>query len=192
VFDSDDLTELAGHVAHLWTAAADGDWSAPAGTLDWSCTATADHVVDTVLAPAFFLASRKLDGYPAFEPCTLGPSPSLTDLVEGLMTATRMLTAVVGAAPADARACIWTRPPEARGPADFPPRAGLELILHAHDIASGLGARFDPPPQLADRLRRHTRDWAFWRTPGWSPLTLAGDPWADLLRASGRLRPAPG
>ena len=36
-----------------------------AGTLEWSCTRTADHAVDTILAPAFFLASRKLDGYPA-------------------------------------------------------------------------------------------------------------------------------
>jgi hypothetical protein len=186
VFTCDDLLVLAEHVAETWTAAADRDWSAPAGTLDWSCTRTADHTVDTVLAPAFFLASRKLDGYPAFEPFTLGQAPSVPELVEGLLTAARILTAVVTVTPADARARIWNRPPEARGPADFVPRAGLELILHGHDIASGLGVAFRPPTPIAERLRQHTRTWPFWDSPGWRPLAMHGEPWADLLRSSGR------
>lgn len=187
MFDCDDLMTLADLVAEAWTTGAARDWSAPAGTLDWSCTATADHTVDTVLAPAFFLASRKLDGYPAFEPSTLGAAPSVPDLVEGLMTAARILTAVVTTAPPDARARIWNRPPETRGPADFVPRAGLELILHAHDVCTGLGVPFMPPAPLVGRLREHTRDWPFWRSPGWAPLTPHGDPWVDLLRSSGRI-----
>lgn len=87
----------------------------------------------------------------------------------------------------DARAVIWRRPHvEVRGAGDFPARAALELILHAEDICAGLGTPFAPPGDLCDRLRRHTERWPHWRSPGWSPLRMAGDPWNDLLHASGR------
>jgi hypothetical protein len=189
VFSCDDLTALTATVVDAWLRGADRDWSVPAGTLDWSCRATADHAVDTVLAPAFFLASRKQDGYPAGEPFTLGPDADAATLVEGLQTATRILLAVVQAAEPGATATIWRRPQlEVRPAADFLPRAGLELLLHAHDVCTGLGVPFSPPVDACDHLRRHTADWPFWdpEISGWSPLTLDGDPLTDLLRAAGR------
>jgi len=187
-FTCDDLEQLASIVAATWRAAADRDWSARAGTLEWSCAQTADHAVDTVLAPAFFLASRRLDAYPDG-----GWSPGLEATAEqfaaAVETTSRILSAVVTATAPDVRAIIWRRPaPESRGPADFVPRGALELILHAHDVCAGLGVAFDPPADVCDRLRAHTSDWPFWQMGGaWSPLTMADDPWADLLRASGRL-----
>src|SRR5688500_14669268 len=63
-FTADDLCALSDLVGTTWLMAADRDWSVPAGTLDWTCTATADHAVDCVYAPAFFLASRRTDAYP--------------------------------------------------------------------------------------------------------------------------------
>lgn len=186
-FSCDDLAELAGLVAAAWRAGAARDWSAPAGTLEWSCARTADHAVDTVVAPAFFLASRRQDDYPPYGVSSPGPDATPAQLAEALETAARILIAVVAAAPVDTTAIIWRRPrPETRPPADFVPRGGLELALHGHDVCAGLGVAYAPPPALADRLRRHTADWPHWRSPGWSPLTLDGDPWADLLRASGR------
>src|SRR5688500_9907570 len=116
-----------------------------AGTLEWSCTKTADHVVDAVLAPAFFLASRRLDDYPAggWSP---GENASPEQLADGLEMAARILSAVVRGAEPDTRAIIWRLPHvEARGPIDFVPRGALELILHAHDIAVGLAVDFSPP-----------------------------------------------
>lgn len=74
-FTCDDLLDLTALVARAWRDGADRDWSAPAGSLDWSCTDTAVHVVDTVLAPAFFLASRKQDDYPGFG--VFSPAPTL-------------------------------------------------------------------------------------------------------------------
>jgi hypothetical protein len=181
------MDELAGLVGAAWRGAAGRDWSAPAGTLEWTCTDTALHAVDTVVAPAFFLASRKRDGYPGFGVSRPGPDTGPAALAEALETASRVLVAVVTVAGPDARAAIWRRPAvEVRGPRDFVPRGALELALHAHDVGAGLGVPFVPPDGLADRLRRHTRDWPHWRSPGWAPLRLAGDPWADLLRASGR------
>ena len=51
-FTVEDLRELSGIVARTWSSAVDRDWSAPAGTLEWSCLRTADHAVDCVYAPA--------------------------------------------------------------------------------------------------------------------------------------------
>jgi hypothetical protein len=118
---------------------------------------------------------------------TPGPDAAPEVLAEAVETAARILAAVVTAAGPDVRAVIWRRPRvETRGPADFVPRGALELMLHAHDVCTGLGVPFVPPAELCERLRRHTRDWPHWRSPGWAPLTLAGDPWDDLLRAAGR------
>jgi hypothetical protein len=190
-FTPDDLVEVAGCAATAWRAGAGRDWEAPAGTLTWSCAHTADHAVDATLAPAFFLASRRRADYPPYGAATPGPDASPEEYAEALLAAARLLAALVTATEPDARAIIWRRPAlEVRGPADFAPRGGLELVLHAHDVCAGLGIPFTPPADPCDRLRRHTHDWPHWRTPGWAPLALSGDPWADLLHASGR-RPSP-
>ncbi|TCC10274.1 hypothetical protein [Kribbella soli] len=186
-FTVDDLRQLSDLTVSAWQDGIDRDWSAPAGGLTWNCLTTADHTVDTVIAPAVFLASRKLDSYPAYGIGTPGPDASPSVLVEALQTATRILVAVVREAGPDARAVIWRRPHvEIRGPADFPPRAGLELIFHAYDVCLGLGVPFDPPTDLCERLREHTRDWPMWTSPGWSSPTDDPDAWADLIRSSGR------
>jgi hypothetical protein len=189
-FTSDDLTTLTALVADAWRSGLDRDWSAPAGDLEWSCTKTADHTVDTVLAPAFFLASRKQDAYPEFGAFSPGSDARPDLLVEALETAARILIAVVTAAEPDARAVIWRRPQvELRGPADFVPRGGFELALHGHDVCTGLGVAFRPPTGLCERLREHTRAWPYWSSPGWSPPTMTGDPWTDLVVSSGRRPP---
>jgi hypothetical protein len=190
-FTCDDLGTLASLVADAWRSGADRDWSARAGDLEWSCTRTADHAVDTVLAPAFFLASRRRDDYPAYGVSTPGPDATPAVLAEAVETAARVLAAVVTATGPDVRAVIWRRPNiETRGPVDFVPRGALELILHAHDVCTGLGVTFAPPAELCEALRRHTCDWPHWGSPGWTSLTMTGDPWADLLQAAGR-RPRP-
>ena len=189
-FTIDDLYELTDLVARTWTSAADLNWSARAGTLEWNCIASADHAVDCVYAPAFFLASRKTDGYPAFGlDLTLGPDATPSRLVESLQTATRMLAAVVEEAPSDVRAVLFQQPNLMLGaPEDFLPRGATELILHAHDVCIGLGVPFEPPAGLARRLREHTRPWPMW-TIAWNAPDDTNDPWGDLLAASGRHRP---
>jgi hypothetical protein len=63
-FTTDDFQELSNLVVESWTEGADRDWTVPAGTVEWTCTKTADHAVDCVYAPAVLLASRRLDAYP--------------------------------------------------------------------------------------------------------------------------------
>jgi hypothetical protein len=186
-FTCDDLEELARQVAAAWRCGADRDWSATAGTLEWSCAKTASHTVDTVFAPAIFLASRKLDNYPEYGVTTPDPGAARAVFIEAVETAARVLSAVVRAAEPDARAVIWRRPViETRGPADFVPRGALELILHGHDVCAGLGVPFEPAAGLCERLREHTRSWPHWSAPGWAPPAMTGPAWPDLLRSSGR------
>ena len=183
-----DLHTLTDLVASTWTAASDLDWSVPADTVEWSCLATADHAVDCVYAPAFFLAARRTDAYPvAGSNLELGSQATPALLVESLHIATRILAAVVDRADPDVRSIIFQRTPTIGAPADFVPRAALELILHGHDVASGLGVEFEPPADLCARLREHTRPWPTWNLE-WDGLGRTADPWHDLLAASGRQR----
>ncbi len=185
-FDASDMVALSDLVAATWTAAADRDWSVRAGGLDWTCLAAADHAVDCVYAPAFFLASRRVDTFPvAGSNLELGEHATPEHLVESLQIATRLLVSLVAATETDVRAVLFRRGPLLGAPHDFLPRAALELILHSHDVCTGLGVAFDPPRDLCRRLCEHTRPWTMW-TSEWNGLPATGDPWVDLLRGSGR------
>jgi hypothetical protein len=185
-FTTEDFDQLSRLVIEAWTSALDRDWSVPAGTLEWSCFDTADHTVDCVFSYALFLASRRQASYPNFTELHALPGASPADLVEGLRAVCTMLTAVVTIAEPGARAIIWIRNGGATAPAaDFAARGGHELILHAHDVCTGLGMPFDPPRDLCQRLWDHTRDW-----PMGPPVGTTADPWSDLLQRSGRGRVA--
>jgi len=192
VFTRHHLDQLVGTVSDSWRAGADRDWSVRAGTLEWSCRQAADHAVDCTVAPAFFLASRKTDSFPdmgqwAF---TVGPEATPAQLIQALEVAGRVLAAVVADAPPSTKAVIRRRPTVQSAPAaDFLPRGALELILHAHDVCSGLAVPFEPSAELCTALIAHTADWPWGRAaPGWRKPVPTSDPWGELLSASGRSR----
>jgi hypothetical protein len=183
-FTVDDFDTLSELVLAAWGSAVERDWSVPAGTLEWSCFTTADHTVDCVFSYAFFLASRAQDAYPPF--CELHALPGATpaDVVDGLRAACTMLSSVIKTAEPDVRAILDYRPePTTGSPPDFAARGAHELILHAYDVCTGLDVPFDPPRELCQRLRDHTRGW-----PYGPVVEPAGDPWSDLLERSGRPR----
>lgn len=186
-FSVDDFTTLSDLVLASWSRGADRDWSAPAGTLEWSCRQTADHTVDCVFSYAFFLASRKEDGYPAFGVLHALAEATPADLIVGLRAASTMLAAVIVVAPPEARAAIWRHPTVQVGaPPDFAARGALELVLHGHDVCVGLGLPFEPPRQVCARLLGSTT-----RYPGGHDYRPSADAWSDLLARSGRPRPGP-
>jgi hypothetical protein len=180
-----DLRAAGDLLLDRWSAAADGDWSVPAGTLEWSCHRTADHLVDCVFSYALFLASGKRDGYPRFGEVHAVTGAGPGDLVDGLRAVLTMLTAVIGTAPSSAEAVIWRRPAVTLGrPVDFAARGGLELVLHGHDVCSGLGVPYEPDADACRRLWAHTADW-----PGHHHEVVATtDAWADVIERSGRPR----
>jgi len=181
-FSPEDFSTLTRLVLDAWRSGLDRDWSVPAGTLEWSCWKTADHTVDCVFSYAFFLASRRLDTYPPFGELHALASATPGDIVEGLQAATTMLSAVIAAAAPDTRAVIGLVPHAQNGsPRDFAARGALEMILHAHDVCSGLGIPFAPPNDVCARLRDDAHEW-----PGQARLPATDDAWSDLLERSGR------
>jgi hypothetical protein len=187
-FTCADLDMLTPLVSAAWRAGRDGDWAAPAGTLEWSCLDTANHTLDSVLAVAFFLASRKQDGYPEWE-WRVPKTENVALLPDALDAVGRVLSGVIATAPPGTAAVIWRRPePTVKPAGDFAARGALEMVLHAHDVCAGLGVPFAPPADVCLRLREHTRDWVHWTTPGWHELAATDDPWGDLLDAAGRSR----
>ena len=183
-FTAADFAAVAELVLDAWASAVDRDWSVPAGTLDWSCFDTADHTIDCVFSYALFLASRKQDAYPTLGELHLEPGSTPADVVDGLRAVTTMLTAVILEAAPGTRAVIRRHPQiETGDPADFAARGAHELILHAHDVCTGLGVRFQPPADLCRRLWDHTAGWFGVEQP-----VATADPWSDLLARSGRPR----
>jgi hypothetical protein len=181
-FTRTDFDELSALMLDGWAAAVDLDWSVRAGPVEWSCLRTAEHVIDCVFSYALFLASGKQDGYPRFGELAALDGAGPSDMVDGLRAVTTMLSAVIAAAPADRRAVIWRRPTITLGsPDDFAARGGLELILHASDIAAGLGVALAPDAERCRRLYETTGGW-----PGTVDIDPTGDPWNDLLSRSGR------
>ncbi len=95
-----------------------------------------------------------------------------------------MLWAVIVTAHPEVRAIIRRRPTvETAPPRDFAPRGALEMILHTHDISTGLGIPFDPPRALCSRLFADTRHWPQ------ESIERTDDSWSDLLASRGRPRP---
>ncbi|MFW5416174.1 maleylpyruvate isomerase N-terminal domain-containing protein [Nocardiopsis sp. CNT-189] len=151
---------------------ADADWSAPAGGLDWTCTATAVHVWDDMFGYATQLTGRRTGGYVAFEVVADdGVTPE--QLAQGLEASGGVLAAAVRTTPPEVRA--W-HPYGDAGPIGFAAMGMVEALVHTHDIAAGLGLEFTPPEEpVARALAR-----LFPQAPG------TGDPWAELLWCTGR------
>jgi uncharacterized protein (TIGR03083 family) len=185
-FSPDDFDRLSGVVIDAWISGLNRDWSVPAGTLEWSCLHTADHLVDCIFSYALFLGSRKQDGYPNFSELHAQPGATPHDLIDGLRAVTTMLWAVTVTAPPEARAVLRRFPLLETGtPSDFAARGGLEMMLHGQDVCRGLGVPLDPPRDVCERLLRHTEGW-----PGEVEIEATRDPWSDLVARSGRPRPA--
>ncbi|HEY8548149.1 MAG TPA: hypothetical protein VIL36_23990 [Acidimicrobiales bacterium] len=192
-FTPSDLDTLTSAAVAAWRAGRDRDWSVPAGTLEWSCTRTADHCVDAVLAVALFLASGRRDSYPewGWGEQLMGPAATPERLAEALGAVGMVLAGTVTVADPGTRSIIWQGSARGTGtPPDFAARGGFEMALHVHDVCAGLGVPFAPPAGVAERLREHTRGWPHWSAPGWTEAGGGDDAWGDLLRAAGR-RPLP-
>jgi len=183
-FSVDDFTRLSNLVLDAWGSAIDGDWSMPAGTLEWSCWTTADHTVDCVFSYAFMLATRRQHAYPNFSEIHAPEGAPPEDLLDGLQGACELLRATIVAAPPGTTAILGydaSLKPWVGARDDFAARGAHELILHGHDVCAGLGVPYEPSADLCERLLDHTVDW-----PRVGTVTRTDDAWADLLVRSGR------
>ena len=166
-----DILAAASASVRTLETALDRDWARPAGELERSCRRTLDHIVDTLIwysSHLATLATARLghlrDG---------NPNAGVDELLVGVSTSAAILAGVADAAPPGARAF---HPAGMADPSGFLAMGCDEILVHTHDIATGLGLSFEPPQDVAE----HVLDRLFpWAPPGEGA-------WATLLWATGR------
>ncbi|WP_306323243.1 MULTISPECIES: hypothetical protein [unclassified Streptomyces] len=183
---ADDVAEAVALAVAALAPAADADWNVPAGPLEWTCWETGEHLVDDLFFYAAQIGSLRpmADDYVRWgysRRRSDGPDNTITvDLDAGPTAMFRALEAGGGILAAVVRAT----PETARGfhvfgasdPEGFAAMGVVETLVHAHDLALGLGVEFEPPAGLCARtLHRLFPD---------VPRDTA--PWATLLWATGR------
>lgn len=159
------------------------DWSADAGSLEWDCWETVEHLADDLFSYAAQLGpempplgthvpfswSRRRPGGPAnviFVDREAGPA----GLLQVLEASGALLTAVVR-----------TKPPTIRShhifgaadPEGFAAMGIVETLVHTHDVAEGLGIEWTPDPDLCDRVLRRLFPDAPTDTGRWPTLLWA-------------------
>ncbi len=170
--DPDDLLLAAGLAAECLSVAAEADWEVPTGSLSWSCHTTLDHTVDTLLWYSVQLATEARRTFPS--PRRGDPAGKVPFLLTTLRSSATILAAVVRAAGPTVRAFHPAGMADAEG---FTAMGCDEILVHAGDIALGLGISFEPPSDLCSAVLARLFPWA----------PADDDPFAELLWANGRV-----
>ncbi|MFK4089309.1 hypothetical protein ACI2LF_34675 [Kribbella sp. NPDC020789] len=176
---ADDLDTATTCVVDALRPTVDQDWSGPAGTLDWSCRATAEHIAQAHLHWATQLAVAAQTKYVRWSASAqeLAPPAGVLDFLEA---AGRILALVVRATPPVVRAYHPWGIGDAEG---FTAMACVESLIHGHDLTSTLSTPLTPPADLCARILAR----AFPHEP--HPTS---DPWLNLRLLTGRTpSPAP-
>ena len=154
----------------------DRDWSVPAGTLEWDCWHTAEHIGDCLLSYAWQLAVQPTARY-VRAIATAEKDSSPAEVLEFAVTGGRVLASMVRTSPAHVRAY---HPAGMSDPEGFAGLGCYEALLHGNDVAQGFGLSLDPPRDVCRRVLARIFPHA--------PADLAAqDPWTVLLWAGGRV-----
>src|SRR5579864_766363 len=173
---ADDLDSAISCVMSGLLPITDRDWSVPAGTLEWDCWHTAEHIGDSLLSYAWQLAVQPTSRY-VRAVATAEKDASPAEVLEFAVTGGRILASMVRTSRAHVRAY---HPDGMADPEGFAGLGCHEALLHGNDIAQSFGLSLDPPRDVCRRVLARIFPQA--------PADLAGsDPWAALLWAGGRI-----
>jgi len=183
---ADDLDRAVQLALAVLRQAPPAAWEGRAGSLEWDCWETVEHLSDDLFAYAVQLGPRQppLDGEVPFVWESRRPggpanavhadrSAGPAGLLQVLEACGALLVAMVRVTPAQVRAHHVFG---ASDPEGFAAMGAVETLVHTHDLAQGLGLAWNPPADLCARvLTRLFPD---------VPATAA--PWPALLWATGR------
>lgn len=171
------LSALRGTVA--------ADWDVPAGTLDWTCWETVEHMSDDLFGYAaqlgprdpalatpvpFRCEPRRPDGPAVAVSADRDAGPE--GLLQVFEATGAMLATMVAASPPDPAAD--PQPFGVPDPDCFAAAMGVaEVLLHTHDVCAGLGVGFQPPDELCARVLARLFPGAPDDTPPWPTLRWA-------------------
>ncbi|MEV1021851.1 hypothetical protein [Streptomyces sp. NPDC050264] len=183
---ADDVTRAVELAVTALRPALDADWDVPAGSLEWTCWETGEHLADDLFWYAAKIGSprpstdeREPFGGSRRRPegprntITAEPAVGPAGLLQVIEGCGGLLAAVTRVTPATARAhhVFGISDPEG-----FAAMGVVETLLHAHDLARGLGVDFAAPAGLCARtLHRLFPD---------APDGV--EPWPALLWLTGR------
>lgn len=168
----DDLRASRDLAVGVLQGLSDTDWSASLTDLDIDVNQLCAHMIRTSFWYAFDLCATETD-LAAVVPEVDATKPP-PELVRALHVGAELLATVVAAAPAGARGFHPFGQADASG---FAAMGCDEIIVHTHDIATGLGLDFEPPHDLAGRVLARLFPWA----------EGPEDPWTLLQWANGRI-----
>ncbi|MCZ1020375.1 maleylpyruvate isomerase N-terminal domain-containing protein [Streptomyces noursei] len=185
---ADDLADAVRLAVELLRGAPTTAWEngAKAGSLDWDCWETVEHLSDDLFSYAAQLGPgtppldrevpfswhRKRPGGPAnavHADRAAGPA----GLLQTLEACGALLVAMVRTTPPQVRAhhVFGVSDPEG-----FAAMGIVETVVHTHDLAAGLGLDWDPPAGVCARVLARL----------FPDAPVGADPWPTLLWATGR------
>ncbi|WP_433375656.1 DinB family protein [Actinoplanes sp. CA-142083] len=195
--NADEVRRAVSLARETLSVATERDWrTVPAAGLEWTCWETLEHVSDALFGYAAQLGPAKpsVTTYVPFGWRQNRPGgPYLTiygdheqggqaGLLEVFETCGALLAAMVQAVPAGT---MSFHNYGASDPGGFAAMGVVEVLVHTHDVAGGLGLPWAPP----DDLVAGALDRLFPSAPG------GFEPWPTLLWCTGRAglpgRPAP-
>jgi hypothetical protein len=143
------------------SGALDQDWRVPAGSLEWDCRETVEHMADDLFVYAGQLGPRRppQDTHVPFAWQRSRPGgPRLTifadagtgnaGLVQIFEACGKFLSSLATIVPPDTRAYHMSGVSDPEG---FAAMGLVEVLVHMHDVAAGLGIGWTPPEDLCDR-----------------------------------------
>jgi hypothetical protein len=184
--NSSDVSRAVTLARETLAAAVHRDWQVPAGTLEWSCWETVEHMADDLFTYAAQLGpgtpaldthvpfgwQRRREGGPALT-IFVDPAEGPAGLLEVFETCGAMLAAMVGFVPADRRSFHNYGPSDTSG---FAAMGVVEVLVHTHDVAGGLGLTWSPPADLCAAVLGRL----------FPSAPVDAEPWPVLLWATGR------
>ena len=172
---ADDLDSVISCVMSRLLPITDRDWSVRAGTLEWDCWHTAEHIGDCLLSYAWQLAVQPTGRY-VRAVATAEKDASPAEVLEFAVTGGRVLASMVRTSRAHVRAY---HPAGMADPEGFAAMGCHEALLHGNDIAQSFGLSLDAPRDVCRRVLARI-------FPQASAELSASDPWTALLWAGGR------
>jgi len=182
----EDIDAVVSSAITMLRPAMDLDWHVPAGDLTWTCWETLEHTADDLFAYAMQIAPkqppltthtpiawRRLHDEGPASTIFADPTAGNAGLLQVLDGCATLLIAVVRMTPDHVRAhhVFGVSDPEG-----FAAMGVVEVLVHSHDVAIGLGLKWTPPADVCDRVLRRL----FPNAP------TETDPWATMLWATGR------
>lgn len=169
---TDLLPAVAAECRRVLEAAVDRDWDERAGSLDWSCRGTAAHLADVLFSYAGQVLAQPQESYLPME-VAVEDDATPDRLVASVVTCAQLLHLACRAAPDGLRAWHPAGIADAEG---FAAMGAVELLVHTHDVADGLGLGWTPARELTGPVLARL-----------FPHAPAGDPTEVLLWCCGRI-----